>query len=134
LRESQVVLFLISPSFIASEFIRDIEIKSVIEQSKSQPDKVMIVPVKVRPCDFASLPLKFYQAATKNNQAISLSANRDEAGLEVVANLKSSSRKNSSFRKTLALTWSSNQPSQGTGKPEEGGSLFFPAISSGIRK
>lgn len=88
LKEAQVILFLVSPSFMASGYIQDIEIKTVIEQSNAPNNQVTIVPVPVRPCDISSLPLKDFQGGSKDLKAVSSAANRDEAWLGVVENLK----------------------------------------------
>ena len=73
---------------MASDYIQDIEIKSVIEQSNAPNNQVTIVPVPVRPCDISSLPLKDFQGGGKDFKAVSSAANRDEAWLGVVENLK----------------------------------------------
>jgi len=88
LNESQIILFLMSPSFMASDYIQDNEIKLTLERAKRPDSKLTIIPIPIRPCDFTSSPLKDYQSAVKDFKAVSLSANKDEAWVSVIEILK----------------------------------------------
>lgn len=86
LEQAEVVLFLVSSDFLASDYIHDVEIKKTIE--RYQQGLVRIIPVIVRPCDFESLSLNRYQALPEGARAISLWPNRDEAYVDIVKKIK----------------------------------------------
>lgn len=87
LDEAHIVLFLISSSFIASDYIQHTEIRKAIE--KHHLNKLVIVPIPVRPCDYKSLPLKDIQSASKDFKPISTGySSHDEGWTEIVGNLR----------------------------------------------
>lgn len=86
LEQAEVVLFLVSSDFLASEYINDVEIKKTIERHSQ--GRVRIIPIILRPCDFDSLPIKRYQALPEGARAISLWENKDEAYLNIVNRIK----------------------------------------------
>lgn len=86
IEQADVILFLISSDFMASDYINDVEIKKAID--RYQQKSVKIVPIIVRPCDFESFPVSQYQALPKDAKAISLWDDKDEALLDVVKSLK----------------------------------------------
>ncbi len=86
LLNSNVILFLVSSDFMASDYINDVEIAQAIKRHEA--GEVIIVPVIIRPCDFTSLPLQKFQALPKNALPISKWQNEDEAFMDVVNGLK----------------------------------------------
>lgn len=89
LAEAQVVLFLVSPSFLASDYIQDNEIRIALERNRPQEHGgVKIVPVPIRNCDIDSSPLKDFQSAIGDLKPVSAWSNRDEAWMDVVNKLK----------------------------------------------
>jgi internalin A len=87
LEESNIVLFLVSSSFIASDYIQNVEIKKAIE--KHNRNEIVIVPIPVRPFDYRSLPLKNIQSASKDFKPISTGySTHDEGWTQVVTNLR----------------------------------------------
>jgi hypothetical protein len=48
LETAQIILFLVSPSFLTSDYCYDVEVKRSIEQRKT--DGCEVVPVILRPC------------------------------------------------------------------------------------
>ncbi len=85
LEKAEIILFLISPDFMASGYIYDVEIKHAID--KHNAGKTNIVPVIIRPSNFEVLSLKNFQALPKNAKAITTWSNQDEAWLDVVTQL-----------------------------------------------
>lgn len=81
-----MIIFLVSPDFIDSDFIYDFEIKKSLERHLRKD--VIIVPIIIRPCDFESLTLSKFQSLPKNAEPISIWKNRDMAWLHVVRHLK----------------------------------------------
>ena len=86
LEEADYILFLISADFMNSDYINDVEIKRAIERHDRK--QVKIIPIIVRPCDHASLPINQLQALPKGAIPISTWPNRDEAYLNIVLEFK----------------------------------------------
>jgi hypothetical protein len=86
LNNAEIVIFLVSSDFMASNYIHNVEIKNAMERHNSS--LIKIIPVIARPCDFASLPISNIQALPKNAKAITLWENKDEAYLDVVNQFK----------------------------------------------
>lgn len=86
LEEAELVLFLVSSDFIASDFIFDVEIKRILE--RKQDSKINIIPIIIRPCDFESLSLCSFQTLPLNKIPVSVWKNNDEAWLEVIIQIK----------------------------------------------
>jgi len=84
LKEAEMVLFLVSSDFIASDFIYDIEIKKTQERK----DEVKIIPIIIRPCDYDSLPIHQFKILPLNKIPVSLWENEDEAWLQILLQLK----------------------------------------------
>ena len=86
LNTANLVIFLVSADFIASEYIHDIEIKAAKERSKN--GEATIVPIIIRSCDFENSSLNDFQALPKNAQPVASFDDRDEAWMNVVNELK----------------------------------------------
>lgn len=84
--DSDIVIFLISPDFLDSEYINDNEIKKTIQRQKN--NEVCIIPVFIRPCDFESSILFSFQGVPRDMKFISTWDNRDSAFLQVINELK----------------------------------------------
>ena len=86
IEEASIVLFLVSPHFLASDYIHAVEVQKAIAQS--QLDQSVIVPIIIRPCDFEDSDLSDFQALPKGAKAISTYQIADVAWLEVEKGLK----------------------------------------------
>jgi len=86
LETADIMVFLLSPNFIASKFIYEEEVMKAIERHNK--GEVAIVPVIIRPCDFSSTPLTKFQALPKNAEPISKWKDKAEAWMNVVDELK----------------------------------------------
>lgn len=82
---ADIMIMLISPDFISHELISD-PIKIALEKVKRQ--KLYLVPVIVRPCNWDDTNLNRHQVLPRNGQAISLSDNKDEVYLNIVKEIK----------------------------------------------
>jgi hypothetical protein len=87
LREADIILFLVSADFLATDYIWDEEIKEAIERDNKN-ENVHLAPIIVRPCDWYDSPLGIYNSGTVKGRAISLADNTDAAFLDVVEFLK----------------------------------------------
>jgi len=87
LEQADVVLLLVSASFIASRYCYGIEMTRALQrQSRGE---VKVVPVIVRPCDWQNTPLGQLMAAPRDGKAITTWSNIDEAYADVARQLRS---------------------------------------------
>jgi TIR domain len=84
--KADVVLFLISPSFLASDYCYDIEVKKAIENKES--GKCQIISIIIRPCDWHDCDFSRFQAVPKDGIPISTWPNKDEAWLDAINGIK----------------------------------------------
>lgn len=82
LHNSEVILFLISSDFLASDYIHNTEIKVAFE--RYEKGAVKIIPVILRPCLWSETKLSKFQALPKGAKALSTWDNLDEGLLDVV--------------------------------------------------
>jgi hypothetical protein len=86
LNNANLILFLLSADFIASEYVYKVEIQAAKEKYKRQ--EATIVPIIIRGCDFPNSSLSNFQALPKIGQAINTLNNRDDAWMNVINELK----------------------------------------------
>ncbi len=86
LQDAHVLLFLVSPDFVASDYIDRVEIKSAME--RYQKGIVKIVPIIIRHIDLSYSPLKKFQALPRNAKPISDFENEDSAWNQVAQSLR----------------------------------------------
>jgi len=86
LDSSDIILLLISPDFIASEYCYEKEMKRALARHAKREARV--IPVILRPCDWTGLPFGSLLAAPKDGLAITKWPNIDDAFLDVVLAIK----------------------------------------------
>ncbi len=86
LEAADIILFLVSPDFMASDYIHDVEIKKALE--RHERGEVRVVPIIIRPCDWGSIGINQLQALPKDAKPISRWEDADEAWLDVVKGIK----------------------------------------------
>ncbi|WP_286914209.1 leucine-rich repeat domain-containing protein [Flavobacterium sp. UBA4197] len=79
LEEADIILFLVSDDFLATDYIWDIEIKRAIERENENPEKVKVVPIIVRDCYWEGSPLGAYNTTPPKAQVLTTSSNIDLA-------------------------------------------------------
>ncbi|NJL74464.1 MAG: toll/interleukin-1 receptor domain-containing protein [Saprospiraceae bacterium] len=82
---ADIVLFLVSPDFMASGYIDGVELKTAMELHVE--GKMVLIPIIIRPSDLSLLDLKIFQAVPKDAKPISTWENKDEAWLNVIQQL-----------------------------------------------
>jgi len=82
LAEADIILFLVSPDFLATNYIWDVEIKAAIERDKR--GEVTAIPIILRPSDWSDTPLGKLSAVPEKGEPISMAEDRDDAFLRVV--------------------------------------------------
>lgn len=81
LADSDIVLLLVSASFLASRYCYGIEMKQALAQHDSGRSRV--IPVILRPCEWMSTPLGQLLAVPRDGKPITIWANQDEAMTDV---------------------------------------------------
>ena len=83
LNDSEIILFLVSPDFLASDFINDTEIKSAIENKK-----IITIPVLIRPIIMELLQINYLQIIPSGAKPVSDWESRDKAWNDVLLALQ----------------------------------------------
>lgn len=86
LEQAELIIFLISPSFLASDYCYDIEVNKAIQ--KQNEGSAKIISIIVRPCDWNDCEFAKFQAVPKNAHPITLWDNQDSAWLDVIDGIK----------------------------------------------
>lgn len=86
LNSAQVILLLISPDFIASDYCFDIEMGRAMERHEAR--EALVIPVILRPVDWSGAPFSKLQAFPKNAKPITTWDNQDEAFLNVAQGIR----------------------------------------------
>jgi hypothetical protein len=87
LERADIVLLLVSPDFIASDYCYEKEMIRTLERHKE--GTCTAIPVILRPCDWHDAPFRGLLASPKDGKAITLWPNIDEAFLDVTRAIKS---------------------------------------------
>jgi hypothetical protein len=92
LDSARIILLLISPSFLASDYCWDVEMKRAIERHERA--EATVIPVILRPCDWHGAPFGKLQALPKDAKPVTSWRPQDEAfkniaeGIRAVAGCK----------------------------------------------
>jgi hypothetical protein len=86
LESADVVLSLVSPDFLASDYAYSREMLRALERHRS--GSATLVPIILRPCDWQHSPLGSLQALPSQGRPVSRWPNRDQAWLDVVQGLR----------------------------------------------
>lgn len=125
LRTSDVILLLISPDFIASDYCFEREMSLALERHKS--GEARVIPVILRPCDWRDLPFGRLLASPTDGRPITMWPNIDQAFLDVVTAIKEA-------MKEMGLSPEPASPGRiGPMSASTGGSLQTGARSSNLR-
>ena len=103
LENSQIVLLLVSPDFLASDYCYEKEMQRAIE--KHNKNESVVIPVILEPCDWKQSPFGKLQALPAEGKPISKFANMNDAYLEVVEGVKEviNSKFNSSKKESTKI-------------------------------
>jgi hypothetical protein len=87
LRTAQIILLLISASFLASDYCYDVELRHAI--NRHEAGEARVIPVIVRPVDWHSAPFGKLQALPKDGRAVTSWPNPDEAFADIARGIRS---------------------------------------------
>lgn len=111
LESADLILFLISPAFLASDYCFNIEANKAIELHEQ--GKAHLIPILLRPCDWSSSKFSKFQAVPKDATPITKWQNQDEAWLDSINGIKKHITGINSVPKLTARTkTNSPKPSQ----------------------
>jgi hypothetical protein len=85
-RSARIILLLISPDFLASEYAYGIELKLALTRHRQK--SATIIPIILRPVDWLEGPIGKIQALPRDGKAITTWPNRDEAFAQVALGIR----------------------------------------------
>jgi hypothetical protein len=94
LEAADLILLLVSPDFLASEYCYDREMKRAMERHDA--GQAVVIPVILRPCDWRDAPFGKLLAAPKDSKAVTQWPDLDTAFLDIVNSIKGALRKRES--------------------------------------
>jgi formylglycine-generating enzyme required for sulfatase activity len=86
LAEADIILLLISASFLASPFCWDEEMKKALD--RHDRGLARVIPVILKPCHWQEAPFAKLQAVPREGKAVTKWSNRDEAFLDIVSGIR----------------------------------------------
>ena len=111
LYNDKIILLLVSPSFMASKYCWEKEMKVAIERHDT--GDAIVIPIIVRDCDWKTAPFGKLEALPEKGKAVTLWSNRDSAWRNVTllyGGLKESNE--TYFVSKLLKEWSSSLVSE----------------------
>ncbi|HEX8266768.1 MAG TPA: toll/interleukin-1 receptor domain-containing protein [Pyrinomonadaceae bacterium] len=81
LEDASIILLLVSPYFIASDYCYDVEMTHALKKHKE--GTACVIPVILHPCDWHRLPFGKLLATPRDGKAISKHPNQHDAFLEI---------------------------------------------------
>jgi TIR domain len=86
LDSAQLILLLISPDFINSDYIYDIELKRAMERHETREARV--IPIILRPCDWRNAPFSKLQSLPRDAKPVVKWGTRDEAFSQIASEIR----------------------------------------------
>ncbi len=86
MEKADLILLLVSASFLASNYIYGVELRKAIDRHNSGDS--VVVPILLRPCDWHGKPFSKFQILPRNAKPISTFENKDLAYTEISENLE----------------------------------------------
>ncbi len=85
-----IILLLVSPDFLASDYCWDVEVKRAMERHESEQARV--IPIILRPVDWHTAPFAKLQGLPKDAKAVTKWGNRDEAWYNIARGIREAVR------------------------------------------
>lgn len=86
LERADLILFLVSPDFINSDYIHDVEMKRAMERHHA--GKTSVIPIILRPCEWEPFSFGRLQALPRDGKPVTTWSNRDEAFLNIATGIR----------------------------------------------
>lgn len=116
LEEADIILLLVSPDFLASEYCYDVEMSRALERQES--GEARVIPVILRPCDWIHPPLENLVAVPLDGKPVTKWQNTDEAFLDIAKSIRSVIEEMNDTRSASASSKPFSEPSSFQGVPE----------------
>jgi TIR domain len=102
LNTAQIILLLISPDFMASDYCYGVEMERAMK--RHDRGEACIIPVILRPCDWHNALLSKLQALPEDGRPITTSSNRDRAFLDVAKGIRKAIKRFTTNSEVIAQT------------------------------
>lgn len=129
LNTAQIVLLLVSPDFLASDYCYGIEMERAVAQHER--GEALVIPVILRPVDWQDSLFGKLQALPKNKKPVTTWSNRDEAFHDIVTDILQVAQK---LAITLSSSVESKQARQASTTLESTDSNRLKELESTLRK
>ena len=86
LQSADIILLLVSPDFLASDYCYDIEVRKAMERHAT--GEARVIPIILRPCDWTSAPFGKVQALPKDTKPVTRWDDVDEAFLDIAKGIR----------------------------------------------
>ncbi len=86
LAEAELVVLLVSPDFMASDYIWEKELAPALE--RREQGKAVVVPIIVRPTDLKGIEFMKFQGLPRDGKPVTSWASHDEAWVDVARGLR----------------------------------------------
>lgn len=128
LNTARLILLLVSPDFMASNYCNDVEVKRAMERHEA--GKARVIPIILRPVDWHNAPFSKLQALPGNGKPVSSWQNTDEALYHIAQEIRTAIE-SLPVEKTHAFTTahSSSSPSSSTIRTDNITGLERPATA-----
>jgi DNA polymerase III delta prime subunit len=113
LMTAQVILLLISPDFLASDYCYGVEMQRAIARHKA--GEAQVIPILLRPVDWESAPFAFLQCLPRGAVPITQWENQDEALMTVAKSIRAViEQSHPPVMRASARHWQASQPKSST--------------------
>src|SRR5215204_4962446 len=82
LEDADIILLLVSPYFIASDYCYDVEMTRAMQ--RHEREEARVIPVILHPCDWQGLPFGRLSATPTDGKPVSKFPNQHDAFLEII--------------------------------------------------
>lgn len=86
LDSARIILFLVSPAFLTSDYCYGSEVKRALERHERA--EAYVIPIILRPVDWHAAPFRKLQALPSDGRPVALWPNRDEAFLDIAQGIR----------------------------------------------
>jgi hypothetical protein len=86
LNTADIILLLVTPNFLASEYCYSIEMVRAMERHEAR--KARVIPIILRPCDWQSSPFGKIQVLPTGGKPVTTWPNQDEAFLDIAKGIR----------------------------------------------
>lgn len=107
LHHADIILLLVSPDFIASDYCYDIEVMEALR--RHDMGEARVIPVILRPCDWHGLPFGKLQATPSDGKPVTKFPSLDDAFLEVTQAIKRAIQRSGTGVSSPAADWDFSQ-------------------------